>query len=247
MTRCLTAAACLSLVVSSAAFAADNPKKGMSLVDQKVMSMTPPADSKQFAMKAAESGMCEVQLGKLAQTKGTSDQVKQLGRMLEQEHSQANQELMSVAKAKNIDLPTTVGEDKQAELDAFGKLEGKAFDNAFLLHNIKGHLKSVMMFRTEAQNGTDPEIKAWAAKTLPALQKHTSHIAQVAQANQIPVEALTTGSRMGAGSGTDTAQPAGGRIQGTNDSGTAGSTGTGTSGSGTSTTPKTGTGTGGSK
>ncbi|HSI32509.1 MAG TPA: DUF4142 domain-containing protein, partial [Tepidisphaeraceae bacterium] len=159
----------------------------------------------------------------------------------EQDHSQANNELMSMAKGKNIELPTAIGDDKQAMLDAFGKLEGKAFDHAFLLHNVKGHLHSLMMFRTESQNGTDPDVKAWAGKTLAALQKHTAHIGQVAQANQIPLDALTSGSRLGTGSSTDTAQPAGGRIQGTND---AGSTGTGT---GTSTPPKTGTGTGGSK
>jgi len=246
MTRCLTAATCLSVVLAAGAHAADNPKRGMSVVDQKVASMTPPADSKAFAMKAAEGGLFEVQLAKLAQQKGTDDQVKSLARSIEQDHTQANNELMAAARAKNINLPTALGDDKQTTLDAFARLEGKAFDNAFLLHNIKDHLHDVMMFRTEAQNGTDPEIKAWAAKTLPALQKHAAHISQVAQANQIPVDALAGGGRMG--SGTDTAVPAGGRIPGTNDagSGTGSGTRSGTgTGSGSSTGGGTGTGSGG--
>jgi len=228
MTRCLTAVACMSLALgASTAFGADN--KNMSLVDQKVSAMTPPADSKQFAMKAAEGGMFEVKLAQLAQQKASDDQIKSLAKHIEQDHTQANNELMAAAKAKNINLPTALGDDKQSTLDAFGRLEGKAFDSAFLLHNIKDHLHDVMMFRKEAANGTDADIKAWAAKTLPVLQRHGSHIAQVAQANQVPVEILAAGGRMG---GTDSAVPAGSRIEGS---------GSGTTGSGTG-TPRSGTG-----
>lgn len=248
MTRCLTAATCLSLAFASAAFAADNPKRGMSLVDQKVASMTPPADSKAFAMMAAEGGLFEVKLAQLAGQKAQSDQVKSLARMIEQEHTQANNELMAVAKQKNMPLPTELGEDKQAMLEAFSRLQGMPFDQAFMLHNIKDHLHHVMLFRKEAQNGTDADVKAWATKTLPALQRHTAHIAQVAQGVQIPVDALMGGNARGA-HGTD-AVPAGSRIEGTNSSTGAGSTGTtgsgtGTSGSGSGT--GSGTGTGGSR
>jgi len=135
-------------------------KGTMSLVDQKVAAMTPPADSKGFAMKSAMSGMCEVKLAQLAQQKAQSPKVKELAAMLEKDHTQANTELMALAKTKNIMLPTSIPSDKQATLDAFGKLEGSAFDNAYLLHNIKGHLASVMMFRTEAAQGHRPRMQS---------------------------------------------------------------------------------------
>jgi len=210
MTRCLTTVASLALLFGASSVCA---KENASLVDQKVAEMTPPADSKGFAMKAAESGTCEVKLAQLAQKKTQNSQVRELAAMLEKDHSQANTELSDLAKTKNIALSTDIPSDKQATLDAFGRLEGAAFDNAFLLHNIKGHLAGVMMFRREADAGTDPDMKAWAAKTLPTLQRHSGHIATVAQAQQIPVDVLATGNR----ASIDSAVPAGARIPGTND------------------------------
>jgi len=198
-------------------------------VNDKVREMQSPKDSKEFAMKAAEGGMLEVKLSQLAQQKAQSQEVKDLARQLEQDHQQANQQLMAVAKQKNVDLPNDLKGEAAEHYQAFQKLEGKDFDNAYLLFNVKDHLKDVMMFQKEAQNGTDPAIKAWAAQTLPKLQQHASHIRTVAQAAGLPIEALA-GTGQGEG-----ARPAGGRIQG--GSGTGSGSGTGNTG-GTGTTPR---------
>jgi putative membrane protein len=224
MSRCLTATlAVAALMFTASAVRAD--------VNDKVRMMKSPADSKEFAMKAAESGMLEVKLGQLAQQKAQSQEVKRLGQMLEQDHTQANQQLMAIAKQKNIDIPADLKGENQEQYQAFQQLEGKDFDNAFLLFNVKSHLKSVMMFQKEAQNGTDAEVKAFAAQTLPKLQQHTGHINMVAQSAGIPMDALAGGGSTG------TARPAGSRIQGGSTGGTTG----GTTG-GSSRTPGTGAG-----
>jgi len=100
MTRCLTAALSVFglMIMSSTVARAD--------VQEKVKEMQSPADSKQFAMKAAEGGTLEVKLAQLAQQKSQSSEVKDLARQLEQDHTQANQQLMQVAKQKNINLPS---------------------------------------------------------------------------------------------------------------------------------------------
>jgi hypothetical protein len=131
---------------------------------------------------------------------------------------------MAVAKQKNIDLPNDLKGECADTYQAFQKLDGKDFDNAYLLFNVKDHLKDIMMFRNEAQSGTDADVKAWAAKTLPNLQKHAGHIGQVARSAGLPIETLT-GSGVAGGSSGDTARPAGGRIEGTQ-----GGSGTGTGG-----------------
>jgi putative membrane protein len=211
MTRCLTVTlGVFAMMMVSVQVRAD--------VKNKVEEMQSPADSKQFAMKAAEGGMLEVKLSQLAQQKSQSQEVKQLAQQLEQDHNQANQQLMQIAKQKNINLPTDLKGECQETYQAFEQLSGKDFDNAFLLHNVKDHLKDIMMFQKEAQNGTDQEIKQWAMQCLPKLRQHAQHIGAVAQASGFPVEAIAAGNM-----GTEGARTAGSRQEGTSGTGTSGS------------------------
>jgi putative membrane protein len=177
-------------------------------VNDKVKEMQSPTDSKGFAMKAAEGGMLEVKLSQLAQQKSQSQQVKDLAKQLEQDHTQANNQLMALAKQKNIDLPSDLKGEAQETYEAFQKLEGSDFDNAYLLFNVKDHLKDIMMFQKESQKGTDPEIKQWATQTLPKLQQHAQHINTVAQASGLPMDVLAGTGQQGEG-----ARPAGSKIE----------------------------------
>ena len=221
MTRCLTTTLGIAaLMVLSPLTRAD--------VAEKVKEMQSPADSKQFATKAAEGGMLEVKLSQLAQQKTQDPQIKSLAQQLEQDHTQANQQLMAIAKPKNIDLPNDLKGEASECYQAFQKLDGKDFDNAYLLHNVKDHLKDIMMFQKESEKGTDQEIKQWASQTLPHLREHAAHINKVAQSAGLPMEALA--GNMTHESHGDHAQPAGSKIPGsstdTNSSRTGTSSGT---------------------
>jgi len=204
MTRCLTCSLSIFALVLAATVARAD-------VNDKVKSMQSPKDSKEFAMKAAEGGMLEVKLSQLAQQKADDQQIKDLAKQLEQDHTQANNQLMAIAKQKNINLPTDLKGECQETYEAFQKLDGKDFDNAYLLHNVKDHLKDIMMFQKESQKGSDPEIKQWASQTLPHLQQHAAHINTVAQAAGLPMEAL---AGTGHGNTGDSARPAGSKIPG---------------------------------
>jgi len=225
MTRCLTLTmSCFALMCMGTLVRAD--------VNDKVKEMQSPSDSKDFAMKAAEGGMLEVKVSQLAQQKASSNEVKDLARKMEQDHTQANNELMAVAKQKNITLPSDLRGECQEHYQAFQKLEGQDFDNAYVLFLVKDHLKDIMTFQKESQKGTDADVKQWAAKTLPILRQHASHVGMVAQSLGFPVDALAAGAAGGA-------RPAGSRIPGSSDAGI-GTSGTGTNGTGTGagTTPR---------
>jgi putative membrane protein len=56
--------------------------------------------------------------------------------------------------------------------DKLAKLSGAAFDRAYMQAMVADHKKDVNEFRVESKSGKDPEIKAWAAKTLPTLEEH---------------------------------------------------------------------------
>jgi len=139
-------------------------------VSNSVGSMTTPSPEN-FLSDAAEGGMTEVELGKLAQQKSKNPDVKKFGQMLVEDHSKANAEVKSLASKKNINLPTGMG-SHQSTYDKLKGLNGDEFDEEFIEDMVDDHEKDVSTFQKESQNSTDPDVKAFAAKTLPVLQKH---------------------------------------------------------------------------
>jgi putative membrane protein len=136
-----------------------------------------------FVREAAMGGMMEVTLGRMAQTQGSSQQVKDLGTMMVNDHSKANDELLALAKSKNITVPTTLDKNMQAQVDRLSRLSGKAFDNAYANLMVKDHRKDIAEFQKEARMGKDADIKSWAAGKIATLQSHLSH-AEMLQVNK---------------------------------------------------------------
>lgn len=133
-----------------------------------------------FATMAAQGGMAEVALGQLAQQKASSDAVKQFGQRMVDDHTKVNDELKSIASTKNIALPAEVSAKDKATMDRLSKLSGAAFDRAYMQDMVADHKKDVSEFRHESENGTDADMKAFAAKTLPTLEEHLKMAEQTA-------------------------------------------------------------------
>ncbi|HYY98763.1 MAG TPA: DUF4142 domain-containing protein [Pyrinomonadaceae bacterium] len=132
-----------------------------------------------FAMAAAMGGMEEVQLGQLAAQKGASDEVRQFGQRMVDDHTKANQDLMQVASGKGLTLPTALDAKHQAEVQKLSALSGDAFDRAYVKMMVKDHKKDVAEFQKESARGADPDIKSFAARTLPTLQEHLQMIQRI--------------------------------------------------------------------
>lgn len=124
-----------------------------------------------FVKMAAMGGIKEVELGKVAAKQAKSPEVKQFGERMVTDHSKANKELMAIAKKKGIKL-------EKEPLDS-SKLNGPDFDSVYTTDMVKDHEKDVAEFQTEAKKGEDPEIKAFAEKTLPTLKEHLQMIKQI--------------------------------------------------------------------
>ena len=127
---------------------------------------------RKFVEKAAIDGMAEVELGKLAQQKAASDQVKQFASRMVEDHSKANDELKQIASMKGLQVPTALDKGHQKDMENLSKRSGADFDKKYMDHMVSEHKKDVSMFEKEAKSGKDPELKAFAAKTLPKLQEH---------------------------------------------------------------------------
>jgi putative membrane protein len=155
--------------------------------------------NQQFIRKAAMGGHMEVEMGQLAQQKGQSSEVKNLGSTLVRDHTQANQKLEQLASSKNITLDkswsdsarsdktstdrTLTSTDRSAEhgkehashhqeLDRLRSQSGAEFDKAFVKMAIKDHKKDITEFEKCRNDVTDTEIKAFIDQTLPTLRNH---------------------------------------------------------------------------
>ena len=134
--------------------------------------MTTKVDDKKFVKDAALGGMAEVELGKLATQKAASDAVKQFGQKMVDDHTKANEQLKEVASKENITIPDSLDSKHQSRIEKLSKLSGPDFDKAYIKDQVKDHKQDVSEFKSEADSGSDPNIKQFASNTLPILEQH---------------------------------------------------------------------------
>jgi putative membrane protein len=125
-----------------------------------------------FMVKVADVGMTEVKLGGIAQDKAMNKRIKDFGEMMKRDHSQAGDELKSLARRKNVTLPDSVGSDHRKKIDNLEKKSGKDFDKAYIDMMVDGHQSTVNDFEKASNNTKDPDVKSWVDKTLPTLRMH---------------------------------------------------------------------------
>jgi putative membrane protein len=131
------------------------------------------SSDRKFMMEAAMGGMEEVELGRIAAERGTTDAVKQFGQRMVDDHTKANEELMQIASTKGVTLPTTLDDKHKADVAKMSNLSGAEFDRMYIKEaGVKDHNKAAKLFQREADRGKDADLKAFAAKTLPTIQEH---------------------------------------------------------------------------
>ena len=129
-------------------------------------------DESTFVKEAAEGGMMEVQLGKLAQEKAADDKVKQFGKRMEQDHSKVNDELKKIAADKGVQLSMDLDKKHKTNVDKLTKLSGTAFDKQYINDMVSDHKEDIKKFQRVADKGKDPDLKQFASQTLPTLKEH---------------------------------------------------------------------------
>ena len=118
------------------------------------------AQDKSFMMNAANGGMMEVEWGKLASQSAQNADVKKFGSRMVTDHSKANSELMALAKEEGLSLPAAKSPGKWKS------------DKDYMAMMVKDHQQDLAEFQKEAQSGTDPDVKAFAAKGAKMVSAH---------------------------------------------------------------------------
>ena len=133
-----------------------------------------------FMNAAAPGGRAEVELGRLAEEKAKNSTVKAFGVMMAADHSKAGKKLEALAEQKHVPLPAKIMPEQQQMMAKLSKLSGSDFDRAYVTAMVTAHQSDVAAFQAVAQNGTDADVKAFAAKTLPTLEKHLELVTALA-------------------------------------------------------------------
>ena len=134
------------------------------------------SEEENFWTIAAEGGIAEVEMGKLAAQKAQNPEVKKFAQMMITDHSKANNELKVAAGKKKVKLPETYGPNQKSTVDELHRLTGADFDREFVQAMVDDHTADVALYEDQSQDDSDPEAKAFAAKTLPVLKKHLDTI-----------------------------------------------------------------------
>ncbi len=115
-------------------------------------------------MEAANGGMMEVELGKIAQENASSPRVKAFGAMMVKDHTEAGNNLKQIATSLNIALPDSVSNDSRKEIDNMKMKKGKEFDKAYVSMMLDDHKNDIAEFRKCADNCSDSTIKSFACQ-----------------------------------------------------------------------------------
>ncbi len=152
------------------------------------------ASDRKFVTEAAHGGLAEVELGQLATQKASNADVKSFGQMMVDDHTKANDELKTLASGKGITLPSALDAKDKATKARLEKLSGDQFDKAYMETMVKDHKTDIAEFKHAASSAKDSDLKSFADKTLPTLEKHLQKAEQTASA----VGASTSGGKSGA-------------------------------------------------
>jgi putative membrane protein len=166
----------------------DVKRKNSQTNEEAAKNVTPAITSEdnEFAIQAALAGLTEVDLGKLATQRAKDSRVKGFGEMMVKDHSDANDKLRAIAEEKGITLADISACNKcQQKHDELADLNGSAFDKKYIDMMVQSHKEVSEKFSKQASNGNDPDLKEFAAKTLPVIKHHLSMVQAIQQGNAV--------------------------------------------------------------
>lgn len=157
----LLSAVCCIAICSAPSLAQMKSAKGPAMSDQK------------FVDFAAQTDMVEANLGQLADSAASAQPVKDYAQMLVTDHTNDFSQLNKVAHQANLTVPNAIDtEHSKGMIAPFQKVKGKAFDKKYVHEMVAGHTQAIAVYKKEAADAQNPDLKAYAEQTLPTLQKH---------------------------------------------------------------------------
>jgi len=194
MRKVSTSIAAIVVCLSMAAFAqnAGQQQNGMNQQDR------------EFANMAAKANRAEIQMGNMAEQHASNEAVKDFGKLMVNDHTNAAQKLKSWASQSNFKLPSGLPSQAASTKSSLSSLSGAQFDHQYIQSQLKDHKKVIAAFEKEVEQGQNPQLKQFAENTLPVLQDHVRVVEDLAGKLGLsgktglanPAKAITGGQNM---------------------------------------------------
>lgn len=154
------------------------------------------ASDSSFLQTVGSLALLQVKLGKLAQQKGTSDVVRDFGKRMATEYSQANEQLAAGAKQAAYPKPVLLRQHQQI-FDRFNTMGKSSFDKTYMTEMVSEHDDAARLFEQEAKDGRVASLKQLAAGMLSGIQERQSLASQAASSVGADVTASKSAERQG--------------------------------------------------
>lgn len=134
-----------------------------------------------FVLKASESDMTEIHLGKLASKQGDSPAVREFAARMVKDHTKSSAELTTVAAKQGFSLAKEISSEHKQACDKLSKMAGAEFDRNYITGQVKAHREAVKLFKNQVKSGQDADLRAFANKTLPVIEEHLKMAQDIAK------------------------------------------------------------------
>lgn len=173
---------------------------GLLLAPGAAASAAPSEQDTAFLRAAHQSNLAEIAGGRIAQQKGNSQQVKDLGARFVADHTRLDAALRETASTLDVDLPSAPNAEQRALAERYRATSGEQFDALFVATQMDAHMKAMALGRTELAEGNDARAKTVARNAAPVIESH--HEALDAAARDLGVPTMVdsgTGGQAAAG------------------------------------------------
>lgn len=135
--------------------------------------------AEEFIRTAYSGNLMEVELGRMAQEQATSAEVKELGKMLMEDHRAANDRLQTIAQSMNVEVPgASMPDMHQQRIEQLKGLSSKEFDQQYLTAILQAHENAIQRFEAAQNKFQDQALTQWISSTLETLRMHRNKIQQ---------------------------------------------------------------------
>lgn len=177
----------------NAATDTDNATNGYGADDTaSPVAATTSSEDQDFVTKAALAGMTEIQTGEMAEARAQRPEVRSLAEKLVTDHTAAAAALKTAASEYTV--PSLLDQAHQAKIDDINNSDTESFDRDYLDLQEEEHEQAVALFEDYSLNGADPELKAFAATTLPTLRTHLEGVREAREGFDVGDDAMGLGS-----------------------------------------------------
>lgn len=170
MYRCLLFASIIPVLLAVPAFAqgqsggaSHGPLTGSQQLSQQ---------DRQWLDYAATDNQGEIQESLVAEKKAHSPALKAFVRLMVDDHMQIESRLATLVNGHSVSVPNGPGQKNAKTMSEMEQLSGPQFDQRFLQEQIQDHSDDLRKFSEEIKATQDPDVRSFAAETLPILQQH---------------------------------------------------------------------------